>query len=94
MLDQALKDKKITKELHGKLAVDYAENAEGLKLLLQAMPAYQSILDTLKASEHKKEMQWSWDDFELYDKTGKKLQDLKLNHPERYQEIFKDKFGN
>jgi len=93
MLDRALEDRKITVELKNRLATDYARNADGLKVLLAAMPAYRSIVDSLKnAQREKTELQWSWDDFEERDPTGKKLKELKANNPERYKEIFKEKF--
>jgi len=94
LLDKALEDKKVTRELKDKLAIDYADNPEGLKNLISAMPAYRSIVENLKATERDKaELQWNWDAFEANDPSGRKLRELKANNPERYQEIFKEKFG-
>lgn len=46
-LDAALAAGKITKELSAKLETDYATNPDGLKNLVDAMPAYKSITDTI-----------------------------------------------
>ncbi len=95
LLDEALENKKITVALKNKLATDYATNPVSLKSLLDAMPAYRSISEHLKATTRDKaELQWSWDDYERNDPGGKKLKELKANHTERYKEIFKEKFGN
>lgn len=94
LLDCALEDKKITNELRDKLYADYTTNPDGLKNLLSAMPAYRSIAENLKQAQQSNEiLQWSWDDFETKDPAGKKLKELKADHPERYQEIFKEKFS-
>jgi hypothetical protein len=94
LLDRALEDKKVTVELRGKLANDYADNPEGLRSLLAAMPAYRSILEHLKNTpQDKNETQWQWDDYEQNDATGKKLKDLRANDPVRYKELFEGKFG-
>jgi hypothetical protein len=44
----ALDAKKITKELSDKLKVDYKNNPDGLKSLVDAIPAYESVTDKLK----------------------------------------------
>jgi hypothetical protein len=93
LLDRALEERKITTEMKTRLMQDYADNIPALKLLLNTLPAYRSIVETLKQNEaDKTELQWSWDDFENSDPAGRKLQDLKARHPERYKEIFKQKF--
>ncbi|MES2701857.1 MAG: phage protease [Bacteroidota bacterium] len=94
LLDRALEDKKVTVELRGKLADDYANNAPGLKSLLGAMPAYRSIAEMLKASTgDKAELQWQWDDYEKNDPTGGKLKSLRAQDPVRYKELFDKKFA-
>ncbi len=94
LLDEALENKKITKELRTRLAADYATNPIGLKSLLDAMPAYRSIVESLKTTgRDKAEQQWKWDDYEANDPGGKKLKTLKANDPARYKELFKEKFG-
>lgn len=95
LLDEALEHKKITLELKHKLAADYATNPIGLKSLLTAMPAYRSITEHLRTTQHDKaELEWTWDDYETNDPAGKKLKELKANHAERYKKIFKEKFGS
>ena len=94
LLDRALEDKKVTVELRDKLANDYAGNPEGLKSLLDAMPAYRSITEYLKSKqEDKTEAQWQWDDYEHNDPAGKKLKELRANDPVRYKELFDKKFN-
>lgn len=93
LLDRALEDKKITVALRSKLAGDYAQNPDGLKSLLTAMPAYRSILEHLKQpAQDKNEAQWQWDDYEHNDPSGKKLKELRANEPEKYRELFEAKF--
>lgn len=94
LLDRALEDKKITVELKNKLAADYANNAEGLKGLLAAMPSYRSISELLKSRQQDKaEAQWQWDDYEKNDPSGKKLKELRANDAVRYKELFDKKFS-
>ncbi|MCF8448944.1 MAG: hypothetical protein K9G49_03640 [Taibaiella sp.] len=94
LLDRALEDKKITTELRGKLAADYAANPEGLKALLAAMPAYRTIAEQLNSQRpDMAEAQWEWDDYEKKDPAGNKLKDLRANDPVRYKELFERKFA-
>jgi hypothetical protein len=94
LLDRALEDRRITTELKNKLAADYATNADGLRGLLAAMPAYRSISELLRnKQEDKMEANWQWDDYEKNDPAGKKLKELKANEPVRYKELFDKKFN-
>lgn len=93
LLDKAQDENKLTNELKERLATDYATNPEGLKALLDAMPAYQSIVDRLKLSNrHQSEQEWKWEDYESNDPAGKKLEELKAGDPERYKKIFDERF--
>jgi len=93
LLDRALEERKITVEMKARLMEDYAANNEGLQLLLETLPAYRSITDTLQLKESANpELQWSWDDYEKNDPAGKKLIELKANDPETFKELFKQKF--
>lgn len=93
-LDRALEDKKITVALRDRLAEDYASNPEGLKLLLSAMPAYQSISALLKSRQpDERSLQWEWDDYEKNDPSGNKLRELRADDPGRYKELFDKKFA-
>lgn len=94
MLDVALNvDKKITKELHDKLAADYSENPDGLKTLLAAMPKFQSITDKLKDEDKTSELeQLKGQTYEQLDKAGK-LERLKALSVEDFKAKFKAKFG-
>jgi hypothetical protein len=94
LLERAIEDRKITNELLEQLRLDYAENPTGLKTLLVAMPAYRSIAEQLRAKPaDNAEILWNWDDYEQNDRTGKKLKELRANNPDRYKEIFEQKFG-
>lgn len=95
LLDRALEDKKVTVELRGKLATDYADKPEALKALLKAMPAYRSISEQLSSHAQSDESaKWEWDDFERNDPTGNKLKSLRATNPERYKELFEKKFSS
>lgn len=93
ILDRALEDRKITVSLRDRLALDYADNTEGLKALITAMPAYRSIAESLRANNDGAEAQWEWDDYEKNDPAGKKLKALRANDPSRYKELFEKKFA-
>ncbi|MBX2904986.1 MAG: hypothetical protein KF744_03050 [Taibaiella sp.] len=95
LLNRALEDRKITVELKGRLANDYAGNAASLKTLLAAMPAYRSITEQInKKAESDGEAQWEWDDYENNDPAGNKLKALRANDPIRYKELFDKKFAD
>ena len=93
ILDRALEDRKITVSLKDRLAIDYADNAEGLKALIAAMPAYRTIAESLRAGTDTTEAQWAWDDYEKNDPAGKKLKALRANDPTRYKDLFDKKFA-
>ncbi len=93
LLDVALGEQKISKELKEKLATDYAGNPNGLKALLDVMPVYQSIVSRLTLSDkYVPELNWAWDDYKNNDPGGRKLEELKTTNPERYKQIFDEKF--
>ncbi len=95
LLDRALEDGRVTILLKEKLAADYAGKPLELKSLLSAMPAYRSIAEHLKQTNRDNAaQQWTWDDFETKDPAGNKLKELKADNPDRYQQIFKEKFGS
>jgi hypothetical protein len=94
LLNRALEEKRITTELKATLAADYANNPEGLKVLLMAMPAYRAIAEQLRGkSADKTEGEWVWDDYEKNDPTGNKLKDLRSDDPVRYKALFEKKFA-
>lgn len=92
LLHEALIDRKITVALQLQLAKDYALNADGLSLLLQAMPAYRSMATVLEDKAVQNQKQWLWDDYEQQDPSGHKLTLLKAEQPERYRLLFQQKF--
>jgi hypothetical protein len=92
ILADGLKAGKLTKELSDKLAADYATNPDGLKDLVDAMPAYKSVTEQI-SDKQKKQVEdlsaVSWDELFRTDK----LEDLKANNPELYKVKFKEEFG-
>ena len=96
ILRQAQSDKKITRELKVKLESDYAANPKGLKALVDAMPAYQSVADLISGklgySALPDEGNWKWDDYEKNDPTGNKLKTLMANDPLLYKQLFDERF--
>ena len=93
ILETALSDKKITKELSAKLAVDYKENPEGLKNLVAALPAYVPVTSQLNAEGTKGEFA------DLKGKSWTELQEMgvleniKLKAPDMFKEIYKREFN-
>lgn len=94
LLVRALEDKKVTVELRDRLAADYAGNPEGLRTLLAAMPAYRSIAEQLRQPKQEGNItDWTWDDYERNDPSGKKLMELRATDAAKYQELFNNKFN-
>ena len=96
ILKQAQADKKVTRELKGKLESDYATNPKGLKSLIDAMPAYQSVTELINGrlayTAAPDEGSWKWDDYEKNDPTGGKLKTLMANDPQHYKQLFDERF--
>ncbi|MBE2289344.1 MAG: hypothetical protein IAE95_07300 [Chitinophagaceae bacterium] len=94
LLVRALEDKKVTVELRDRLATDYAGNPDGLRTLIAAMPAYRSIAEQLSQPKQEGNMaDWTWDDYERNDPSGKKLMELRATDAAKYQELFNGKFN-
>lgn len=90
MLDAAV-GKKITVETKAQLAKDYAENAEGLKALLAALPEYNGVVKNLnpQATKVAELVAKGWD---ALDKAGE-LEALKAASADAFFDLFKEKFG-
>lgn len=94
ILTPALNAGKITKELHDKLAVDYAQNPVGLKAIVEAIPAPSPITDLLGKGKSNvalsdKVKAMSWD--ELME--SGEMANLKANHPDYFKEVYRKEFG-
>lgn len=93
LVASATKEGKLTVELGTKLKANFAENPAGLKDLLDAMPKYKTIADTLADNPEKKKladlMAKSYDD--LF-KEGK-LADLKALDEKAFEAKRVEKFG-
>ena len=87
LVEKALADHKINQATADKLKADYKGNAEGLKSLLEAMPAQTTISDKLK-----NEGQFDGKSWDELDRAGK-LAELKSTDPARFAELYKAKFG-
>lgn len=83
LVDAALTAHKINAASADKLKADYAQNPDGLKALLDAMPAQQSIVDRLHADVPEEYKGKTWQ--ELY--ASGKLAALKKDYPEYYKEL-------
>ena len=83
LIEKALTDHKINQAMADKLKTDYKSNVEGLKSLLDSMPAQATISSQLKAELPEKYKGKTWS--ELY-KSGD-LADIKKNYPEFYKEL-------
>ncbi len=93
ILERGIEDRKITVNLQQKLATDYANNPGSLRELIGAMPAYRTIAETLAAHPASGENNWTWNDYEKNDPSGKKLKALRANDPARYKALFDEKFA-
>lgn len=84
-------DKKLTKEMGEKLAIDYAENPTGLKNLIDTMPAQISVVGNLANPEAAAKFEnKTWD--ELY--ASNELDGVRVNFPDLYEKIKKAKYPN
>ena len=92
MLEAALAGKKITVELKTQLSADYADNAKGLKKVLDGLGVYIPLAEQIsKAGEEKakKFHDLSWD--EIMEKNL--MNELKSDMPDLYKQIYKKTFG-
>ncbi|MCU7615656.1 phage protease [Chryseobacterium sp. PBS4-4] len=84
-------DKKLTNELAASLKKNFAENPDGLKDLIDKMPAQVSITDEInKDEELKKYTGKSWDD--LY--ASEELQGIMTKFPDLYDKLRAEKYPN
>lgn len=92
LLNAALTAKKITEETRKKLEVDYATNSEGLKNLIDSLPAYKSVIEDVKVPEveMKDLMAKSWD---ALMESGE-MATLKAKAPELWKQKYKEAFGS
>ncbi len=101
-LDAVLEAKKITAEFKVVLAEQYAEKPEELKVMLAAMPAFQSVSDAVNKQNAQRPgapgtyaphvealMKEGWDKL---DKSGQLIA-LKRADPQAFTDLYKTKFG-
>lgn len=97
LLSAALAAKKITQEVSDKLKKQFENKPAELKDLLDAMPAYESVVKKIEGNHtgdaNTKRLQdlmaKSWDDLFAAGETA----ELKAKWPEQYKEKFKETFG-
>lgn len=96
-LEKALTvDKLITVKTKDALALQFKGNPEGLKDLLATMSPITSVTATLETKETPGDLpalKYTWDDFKTKDPKGTQLANIKLNYPDHFKKIYKDKFG-
>jgi hypothetical protein len=92
LIDNGKKDKKLTNELAESLSKNFAENPDGLKDLIDKMPAQVSVTDKIKGSEEelKKYTGKSWDDLYQSDE----LEGVRQQFPDLYEKLRTEKFPN
>ena len=91
LIDGAIEDKRIgedAREAYTKLAEQDYENTEKVLNKMQGVSRIKNGLEQ-EGKISKEESEWSFDD---YHRKGR-LENLKNSNPERYAELFKDKFG-
>lgn len=82
-------DKKLTVEVSKKLAETFAGNPEGLKDLIDAMPAQIKVTDNLETLKDLKDYEGqSWDDLYKSDK----LEAVRKQYPDLYEKLKKEKY--
>lgn len=91
LLDKGETDKKLTKEVSSKLKVTFVTNPEGLKDLIDAMPAQTLVTENLGEKAVPAEFEGaSWND--LY--VSGKLEGMKSKYPDLYESMKKQQFPN
>lgn len=91
LLDKGETDKKLTKELSNKLKSTFATNPEGLKDLLDAMPAQTPITHQLGDQKDLADFAGkTWEDLYQSDK----LETVRTKFPDLYEALKKEKFPN
>lgn len=89
LIDIGKTAKKLTNELAAKLEKQFAENPEGLKDLIDVMPAQVSVTDAIKTEEGaEKYAGKKWDDLYRSDE----LETVKQNFPDLYAKLKNEKF--
>lgn len=91
LIDKGTTDKKLTVELATQLKKSFAENPDGLKDLIDKMPAQVSVTDELKNKEGKEKFAGkTWDDLYQSDE----LEGVRQQFPDLYEQLRKEKFPN
>lgn len=93
LIAKGKQDKKLTNEVASKLELSYANDPEGLKDLIDVMPAQVSVAGDLGAGDAKDLAAFenrSWDD--LYAKN--ELETVRTKFPDLYEKLRKEKFTN
>lgn len=87
-LKKGMSDRKLTKELAGRLRIDYADSAEALEALIASMPKQVSVTATLADVDVPAKYQGkTWR--ELY--ISGELADVKKNYPDLYEKLKNEK---
>lgn len=93
LIAKGVEGKKLTVETGNKLKVDYATNPEGLKNLIDALPAYTGVTDMIDNGGSADELKaLAAKSYSELDKSGE-LPRLKAISPETFKAKFKTQFG-
>ncbi|KQT17418.1 hypothetical protein ASG31_08385 [Chryseobacterium sp. Leaf404] len=91
LIDKGTTDKKLTVELATQLKKSFAENPDGLKDLIDKMPAQVSVTDELKNKDGQEKYNGkTWDD--LYKSND--LPTIEKQFPDLYEKLRNEKFPN
>lgn len=90
LIAQGKTDKKLTEEMAVKLSKKYETDPEGLKDLIDTMPAQVSVVETVETADLGDLKDKDWDT--LY-REGK-LGELKEKHPDLYDKMKNERFPN
>ncbi|WP_312394726.1 phage protease [Chryseobacterium sp.] len=89
LCDKGQTDKKLTNEMVKQLSASFATDPEGLKNLIDAMPAQVSVTEEQKNNEDQKEFEGkTWDD--LY--ASNKLEGVRKKFPDLYAKLRDEKY--
>jgi outer membrane murein-binding lipoprotein Lpp len=89
LVAKGIAEKKLTKEMAEKLAIDYSENPTGLKSLIDTMPAQISVVGALANPELAAKFEGkSWDDLYASDE----LETVRVKFPDLFERLKSEKY--
>lgn len=90
LLNKAVADTLISKELSDRFRADYKGNPEGLEAVIGGLKPYQSVTDRLKGDGDASKFEGKTYD-QLFE--SGELEQVRNQHPEMYKSVFRARFG-